>query len=339
MNQLLGDKNTYKVVRVDPTTKLQKKNNSIVNELYKGKHINYREKQQLASSAATAPRLYGLPKIHKPECPLRPISSSINVPCYELSIYLGKILTPLISEDYNIKNSFDLQNRLADVNVCNDDVKRSFWAGDGEVAILDLWEERAADLRSSRKNGHIYKEMANELAKLGYNYTARDIQVKIANFTQRYRKERVEMGPSGGSPSIWPFYARVNQIIGGFKANRFCELMLESIDESSTASSVPTTPSPQLTSTPSTPQPWSNPPSPLPGSSAIEPKKKKNIVSVHTKVMEKFEAVSVEITNYMKKSEENENKFMKIEEEKANALKETAQDNKEPKKAFVAINP
>ncbi|XP_067614817.1 uncharacterized protein [Eurosta solidaginis] len=110
------------------------------------------------------------------------------------------------------------------------------------------------------------------------------------------------MGPSGGSPSIWPFYARVHQIIGGFKANRFSELMLESIDESST-SSVPSTPSPQLTSTPSTPQLWSKPPSPLPGSSAIEPKKKKNYVSVHTKVMEKFEEVSVEITNYMKKSE------------------------------------
>ncbi|XP_067616072.1 uncharacterized protein [Eurosta solidaginis] len=179
--------------------------------------------------------------------------------------------------------------------------------------------------------------MANELAKLGYNYTARDIQVKIANFTQRYRKEKTEMGPSGGSPSIWPFYARVHQIIGGFKANRFCELMLESIDESSTTSSVPSTPSPQLTSTPSTPQPWSNPPSPLPGSSAIEPKKKKNFVSVHTKVMEKFEEVSVEITNYMKKSEENENKFMKIEEEKANALKEIAQNNKELKNGILAF--
>ncbi|XP_036322544.1 uncharacterized protein LOC118736601 isoform X1 [Rhagoletis pomonella] len=107
--------------------------------------------------------------------------------------------------------------------------RRLAWAEDGEVAILDLWEERVADLRGARKNGHIYAEMANELAKLGHNYSARDVQVKLANFTQRYRKEKLAMGPSGGSPSTWPLYARVHQIIGGFKANMFCELTLENI--------------------------------------------------------------------------------------------------------------
>ncbi|XP_036340372.1 uncharacterized protein LOC118749680 [Rhagoletis pomonella] len=88
MNKLLDDKNTYKIVRNDPTNALQRKNNTLVDELYKSKIIDYRGKQQLVCTAAIAPRLYGLPKIHKPDLPLRPICSSINVPCYGLSKYV-----------------------------------------------------------------------------------------------------------------------------------------------------------------------------------------------------------------------------------------------------------
>ncbi|XP_067618090.1 uncharacterized protein DPCoAC isoform X1 [Eurosta solidaginis] len=126
MENLLGDKNTYKVVRGDPTNTLQRKNNNIVYELYKGKHISLREKQQLTSTAATAPRLYGLPKIHKPECPLRPIVSCTNVPCYQLSKFIGKILISLISPELNIKNSYELKERLNNINVCEKDVLVSF---------------------------------------------------------------------------------------------------------------------------------------------------------------------------------------------------------------------
>ncbi|XP_017466311.1 PREDICTED: uncharacterized protein LOC108359133 isoform X1 [Rhagoletis zephyria] len=90
MNKLLDDKNTYKIVRNDPTNALQRKNNTLVDELYKSKIIDYRGKQQLVCTAAIAPRLYGLPKIHKPDLPLRPICSSINVPCYGLSKYIKR---------------------------------------------------------------------------------------------------------------------------------------------------------------------------------------------------------------------------------------------------------
>lgn len=103
MSELLGDKNTYKIIRTDPTNKLQRKNNTLVDDLYKSKIIDYREKQQLTCTAATAPRLYGLPKIHKSDLPLRPICSSVNVPCYGLSKYIGKILSHLISDTHNIK--------------------------------------------------------------------------------------------------------------------------------------------------------------------------------------------------------------------------------------------
>ena len=40
--------------------------------------------------------MYGLPKVHKPGFPLRPIVSFFSSPSYELSKYLSKLLSPLV---------------------------------------------------------------------------------------------------------------------------------------------------------------------------------------------------------------------------------------------------
>ena len=122
MNNLLEDKNTYKITRNDPTAKLLKINNNIVNELYKTNQIDLKLKLKLHSAAANAPRLYGLPKIHKPDTPLRPISSSVNVPCYALSKHIGSILQNIVSTDHNIKNSIELKERLNNITLNDDEI-------------------------------------------------------------------------------------------------------------------------------------------------------------------------------------------------------------------------
>jgi hypothetical protein len=52
-------------------------------------------KQKLTLYHSRPPHVYGLPKIHKPDIPLRPIMSSIGSPCYALADFLHKILIPL----------------------------------------------------------------------------------------------------------------------------------------------------------------------------------------------------------------------------------------------------
>ena len=54
----------------------------------------------------------GLSKIEKAGTPLRPITSCINLPAYNLSKYLVSILTPLLDERYSVKNSFALAMKL-----------------------------------------------------------------------------------------------------------------------------------------------------------------------------------------------------------------------------------
>ncbi|XP_036319851.1 uncharacterized protein LOC118734236 [Rhagoletis pomonella] len=122
MKDLISDKLTYKTIRTDPTQKLMRKNNNIVNDLYKNKNIDLKLKHHLTCTAATAPRLYGLPKVHKRNIPLRPISSSINVPCSGLSKYIGQILKNIVTEKFNIRNSLNLKESIKDLHIDDDEI-------------------------------------------------------------------------------------------------------------------------------------------------------------------------------------------------------------------------
>ena len=48
---------------------------------------------KLKFTDSSALRFYGLPKIHKPEIPIRPIVSYTGTPLYKLSRYIASILS------------------------------------------------------------------------------------------------------------------------------------------------------------------------------------------------------------------------------------------------------
>ncbi|XP_066944595.1 uncharacterized protein [Macrobrachium rosenbergii] len=56
--------------------------------------------------------MYGLPKIHKDNIPLRPILSSINTPNYKLAKYLVPLLEPLTNNAYTLRNSLGFKNEI-----------------------------------------------------------------------------------------------------------------------------------------------------------------------------------------------------------------------------------
>ena len=57
MEKLLEDKKTtYKTVKVDPTQKLQNKNNKLIQELFKQEIIDYKLKKHPTCDAVIAPR-------------------------------------------------------------------------------------------------------------------------------------------------------------------------------------------------------------------------------------------------------------------------------------------
>ena len=97
--KLLNDKDTYVILKNDLTKNIERKLNKFIFELCKIDRLSQKEYFYLRSTDAIAPRIYGLPKIHKPNWRLRPIVSFINSPLYNLSKFVTKILTPSINSN------------------------------------------------------------------------------------------------------------------------------------------------------------------------------------------------------------------------------------------------
>lgn len=62
------------------------------------------------------------------------------------------------------------------------------WTTEAELLLLSVWEEFSNDLRTARKNYHVYSLMEkvfkdNKFEKI----TADEIKTKIANLSKRYR--------------------------------------------------------------------------------------------------------------------------------------------------------
>ncbi|XP_075162762.1 uncharacterized protein LOC142235391 [Haematobia irritans] len=127
MQKIVGDIMSYQRLNKDPTQGLQKKNNEIVDELFKNNIISESEKRRMKTEIATAPRLYGVPKIHKDNFPLRPICSSVNAPSAAMSKFLVNILKKLTTgSKYNIKDSVQFRNKIKDMTIKHDEKLISF---------------------------------------------------------------------------------------------------------------------------------------------------------------------------------------------------------------------
>ena len=85
MDSLVNDKQTYEVLKRDPTPALQRKLNNKLLTLKKTDKIDFRRYSRLRCSVPQPSKLYGLPKLHKPNMPMRPIVSFCGSPTYQLS--------------------------------------------------------------------------------------------------------------------------------------------------------------------------------------------------------------------------------------------------------------
>lgn len=107
MNVLLSDTNTYKEIKKDLTLKIERLNNEWVKNLHIGGMMDTKTKYELMSHHSHCPRIYGLPKVHKPGLLLRPIVSCINSPTYNISKYLSLFIHKSLDHSkYNINNFY-----------------------------------------------------------------------------------------------------------------------------------------------------------------------------------------------------------------------------------------
>jgi hypothetical protein len=84
----------YMKLTMDPTNNIEKETTS----LFKKSNILEEVAKKLIHHSSAPPRLYGLPKIHKKDVPLRRIVNCIACPAYALAKYLAGLLSPLVGQ-------------------------------------------------------------------------------------------------------------------------------------------------------------------------------------------------------------------------------------------------
>ncbi|XP_072023469.1 uncharacterized protein [Amphiura filiformis] len=121
-NDLLNDTNTYKPLKRDPTSMYRNQLIEVLQSLRDEGVINVITYRQLYPTSSDTPKFYGLPKVHKDACPLRPIVSSCGSITYNTAKFISKILSPLVgSTPRHLKNSEDLVTKLSAIKLADNE--------------------------------------------------------------------------------------------------------------------------------------------------------------------------------------------------------------------------
>ena len=103
-NQLLNQ-DTYKAITKDPTNTIKNKLINILKNIKTKTGLGTNTYKSMYPTGCVPPKFYGLPKIHKPDTPLRPIVSSCGSVTYGVAKELAKILKPLVGKSPHHINS------------------------------------------------------------------------------------------------------------------------------------------------------------------------------------------------------------------------------------------
>ena len=126
MMELLNSGDYYLCKR-NPTARIELAVRTALKEAEQKELIDAHTKKWLSPYHSLTPQIYGLPKIHKPGTPLRPIVCTINSPTYEIAKMLAKILTPMTGHTNSfIKNSTHLVEELRNWRIEQEDLMVSF---------------------------------------------------------------------------------------------------------------------------------------------------------------------------------------------------------------------
>ncbi|BHF74750.1 hypothetical protein SprV_0501783800 [Sparganum proliferum] len=125
--QLLNDNQSYKVIDSDPIKALVGKINKSLNQMRNEKAISEKDWRQMKPQDTALARFYGLPKIHKPNVPLRPIVALKGTPTYGLAKWLAKHLKKLTDgSEHTAVSSTHFLERLKGVIIAPDEIMVSF---------------------------------------------------------------------------------------------------------------------------------------------------------------------------------------------------------------------
>ena len=94
---------------------IQKNSKIFLYRLKKNKNLDDTIYQEIRPRAASTPCLYGLPKLHKDNCPLRPILSATGSFTYQTASWLSNIFKPFREHSTVLQDSFQFVNQISKI--------------------------------------------------------------------------------------------------------------------------------------------------------------------------------------------------------------------------------
>ncbi len=91
---------------------IEKRITQAINRLKKNKKIDDETCKKLTPVGSKLGIMYGLGKVHKPGCPLRPILSAIGTSGYQIAKFLVPLLEPITINNFTVKDSFAFAKEL-----------------------------------------------------------------------------------------------------------------------------------------------------------------------------------------------------------------------------------
>ncbi|UYV72472.1 hypothetical protein LAZ67_9003283 [Cordylochernes scorpioides] len=99
--EILQDTATFSQISAQDSTIALKTFKSSLNRMKRSRLISTEENKSFTTNLPNGTYIYGLPKVHKPSVPLRPIIAYHLSPAYPLAKYLSNYLSPLLNNNRN----------------------------------------------------------------------------------------------------------------------------------------------------------------------------------------------------------------------------------------------
>ncbi|CAF4998196.1 unnamed protein product, partial [Rotaria sp. Silwood1] len=112
MYAIVNDSSKFKRLSTDPTVAREQNLIKLLNRLLKEKSITEQFFKMSCPKGSNPGRLYGLPKIHKDNIPLRPVLSAIGTFNYGLGKALTNILSDIIEREKMVRDPFSFVEEL-----------------------------------------------------------------------------------------------------------------------------------------------------------------------------------------------------------------------------------
>ena len=129
MYNILHDSSKFKVLAEDLFNVIIRKEdkvNKILTKLKNNKEIFSNEYNLMYASETKPGILYGLPKVHKRDVPLRPILSAIGTAGYNIAKFFVSLLSIFTNNEFTINDTFSFVKKIVSIPDSHSYVMASF---------------------------------------------------------------------------------------------------------------------------------------------------------------------------------------------------------------------